>query len=59
MSKEDVLAWRAEFRMALGKLGRVAESRPDLCWLCSMLARGQAQPLADPSCDRKGAFWVL
>ena len=35
------------FRTAvLGKLGWVAQSRPDLCWLCSMLARGQAQPLA-------------
>ena len=33
-------------RTALGKLGWVAQSRPDLCWLCSMLARGQAQPLA-------------
>ena len=28
------------------KSGWVAQSRPDLCWLCSMLARGQAQPLA-------------
>ena len=36
----------ATFRTALGKLGWVAQSRPDLCWLCSMLARGQSQPLA-------------
>ena len=34
------------FPAGLGNLGWVAESRPDLCWLCSMLARGQAQPLA-------------
>ena len=36
----------ATFRTALGKLGWVAQSRPDLCWLRSMLARGQSQPLA-------------